>query len=468
MIIINISNLGVVKNAQIHLKPLTVFVGENSTGKTWTAYTIACLLGHYGYKKYLESYLNGETEFKFQILEDSIQTLLNKGNATINVKDFVENYAERFINEIANLVPQWLDVFMATKRVNFSETSISVKFTPKFMKKMIEKSITSKVIAGAKLSIGKEDSSLLSLKALKERNTKELYYYVKSENKDVGIPKAIKDKEIREFCITTLFQVVHNTIVSNTPIFPTERTSPITISRRENNFITRKDRKNKDLEDSIPEPARYFLAMLSSSMRRFFERKKEKLEDSAVNNFIKLSDFLENELLRGKVDFEDQSGSVELLYNPKKGTNLELHISSSMVKELAPLSLYLKYLANANDLVIIDEPEMNLHPAAQAEIIEFIGMLVNSELNILITTHSPYIVDHLVNLILASKHENKNEIKNNFFLEQENAFVSQDDVSVYLFDNGTAKNIISEDGEIDWDTFSDVSREVSRIYSRLL
>ena len=44
-------------------------------------------------------------------------------------------------------------------------------------------------------------------------------------------------------------------------------------------------------------------------------------------------------------------------------------VSSSMVKELAPLVLYLRYLAKPDELVIIDEPEMNLHPAAQVQII---------------------------------------------------------------------------------------------------
>ena len=74
-----------------------------------------------------------------------------------------------------------------------------------------------------------------------------------------------------------------------------------------------------------------------------------------------------------------------------------------MTKELVPLVLYLRYLAEPDDLIVIDEPEMNLHPAAQVEIIEFLAMLVNAGLNVLITTHSPYIIDHISNLIVAKK-----------------------------------------------------------------
>jgi len=45
---------------------------------------------------------------------------------------------------------------------------------------------------------------------------------------------------------------------------------------------------------------------------------------------------------------------------------------------------------------------------------------------------------------------------------------SQDKVSVYLFEDGTAKNIVDENGVIDWGTFADVSSDLSRIYSEIL
>jgi hypothetical protein len=40
-------------------------------------------------------------------------------------------------------------------------------------------------------------------------------------------------------------------------------------------------------------------------------------------------------------------------------------------------------------------------------------------------------------------------------------------VSVYLFEDGTAKNVLSEDGMIDWGTFGDVSEQVSKIYFQI-
>ncbi len=469
---INISNLGVIKNAQIELKPLTVFVGENGTGKTWAAYAIAGLLGPYGHKKYLEAYLNDKTDVKFQALEDSIQALFDKGTATLNLKEFLISHAEDFINETAKLIPQWLGIFMATKRVNFDAAVVSVKFTPDILDKVIETSNNSKVTA--EFSIGKKTSPLLSLNALKEKNKDELYFYIISENKEIdSLPDPVKNKEIRKFVISVLFDAIHRSVLSNTRVFPSERTAFISINADSSRIKSEQDNSSTQAEKTgdelgnlvLFEPVKSFLAMLRSSMRGFFEISKEEQEYPEVNNFIKLSDFFENEILLGRVDFEDYGSYLELLYSPQENTNLELNVSSSMIKELAPLSLYLRYLANPNDLLVIDEPETNLHPSAQMEITEFMGMLVNSGLKLLITTHSPYILDHLENLMKAYDFKNKSDIKTHFLLEREDAFVSQNDISVYLFEDGNAKDLISEDGEIDWDTFNDVSRSMSEIYS---
>lgn len=154
----------------------------------------------------------------------------------------------------------------------------------------------------------------------------------------------------------------------------------------------------------------------------------------------------------------------EIIFQPSKDINLEMQVASSMVKEIAPLYLCLRYLVEPDELLIIDEPEMNLHPAAQVQIIEFLAMLVQAGLKVLITTHSPYIVDHLSNLMKAAKYEDKESLKERFYLERTEAFIPQDKVSVYLFEDGTAKNILHEDGRIDWGTFGNVSDDISHIF----
>jgi len=111
---------------------------------------------------------------------------------------------------------------------------------------------------------------------------------------------------------------------------------------------------------------------------------------------------------------------------------------------------------------------MNLHPAAQVRFMELLAMLVNAGLNVLFTTHSTYMIDHLANLIKARNIRDQEEIRNRFFLKNAGAFLSRDQVSVYLFENKQAHNIMDENGTIDWSTFSEVSDQVQDIFLELV
>jgi len=470
-----IQNLGVVEKADIELKPLTVFVGENGTGKTWTAYTIAAILGPYGYNHYMESYMEGRADYRYDTVEDAIGQCVKKGNAKINLPEFIKKYAGIYINEIARSANIWLDSFFATKRADFENINIHADLTDNFYEAIISKLRQSQI--KGEMSLGVQKSSYMLISSLKEKGSDDLYFYTKSETRNIeDIPQPVVDKEIREFIISVTFNAVRNALFSNTPIFPTERTAFITLplppisQNNDGKKIKTKDaEENNDSALWLSEPVRCFLAMIRSSMMKHFKRKPRELKEPEITEYINLANLLENEILSGNISFDEEyGGKVELVYKPSKETNLEMRVSSSMVKELAPLALYLKYLAKPGDLMIIDEPEMNLHPAAQAEITELIGMLINSGLYVLITTHSPYIIDHLGNLIYAKKSDKAEELSEHFYLEQSNAFISGDDVSVYLFEDNTAINILNEDGEIDWETFSDVSQDISGIYSKLI
>jgi predicted ATP-binding protein involved in virulence len=179
---------------------------------------------------------------------------------------------------------------------------------------------------------------------------------------------------------------------------------------------------------------------------------------------LQLAEILQKEILQGNVDYSDPEPNParELLFKPldPTGVSVDIPVASSMVKELSPLVLYLRYIADKRNLLVIDEPEMNLHPEAQAKLIEFIVMLVNSGIQVIITTHSPYIVDHLINLMKAASLENLETIKDKFYLKNSKAFISKDNVSAYLFADGTAKSILEDDGFIEWETFNQVSQRI--------
>ena len=101
-----------------------------------------------------------------------------------------------------------------------------------------------------------------------------------------------------------------------------------------------------------------------------------------------------------------------------------------MVSELAPLILFLKYLVRPGDLLILEEPESHLHPAAQLQLARGIARLVNAGVQVLITTHSGDFVGQINNLLRMSNASE--ETARSLGLEQEDC-LTPEQVSAYGF-----------------------------------
>lgn len=84
-----------------------------------------------------------------------------------------------------------------------------------------------------------------------------------------------------------------------------------------------------------------------------------------------------------------------------KNRRLPFHLSSSIVKTMASLVIYLRHIARIGDVLIIDEPEMNFHPDVQVVLARIFAILATRGLRIVVSTHSDYIIRELNNLIMA-------------------------------------------------------------------
>ena len=76
--------------------------------------------------------------------------------------------------------------------------------------------------------------------------------------------------------------------------------------------------------------------------------------------------------------------------------------ASSMVSELAPVVVYLRYLVQPGDVLIIEEPESHLHPAMQAVFARELARLARSGIRVVVTTHSEWLLDQFANLVRLS------------------------------------------------------------------
>ena len=159
-------------------------------------------------------------------------------------------------------------------------------------------------------------------------------------------------------------------------------------------------------------------------------------------------------------------GGKEIRVRVKKGLDIDLHNASSSIRQLAPLLLYLRYRAKKNDFLIIDEPEMNLHPESQAKLLEVFGIMVNLGVRILITTHSPYLMSHLNNLVSGTLVTPKilKDQAASLYLKDSRAFLSMNQVSAYEMRRNKLRSLKDEDYGICWDTLSDVSSDIQQKY----
>ena len=114
-------------------------------------------------------------------------------------------------------------------------------------------------------------------------------------------------------------------------------------------------------------------------------------------------DVLEGEILEGEVVVdEERSNQRTLLYRDGQ-FKLSLHRASSMIAELAPLDLWIRYLVRPGELLIIDEPEAHQHPENQRRIARVLVRLARAGVKVLCTTHSSLILHQLSNHLLASE-----------------------------------------------------------------
>ncbi len=106
------------------------------------------------------------------------------------------------------------------------------------------------------------------------------------------------------------------------------------------------------------------------------------------------------ESLRGELVYRGaEVGLPEYLYRPA-GTQQELtmHASSSMVTELAPILLTLRF-APVLPFLVIEEPEAHLHPRVQRALARTLVRLVRKGVRLVITTHSDLFCQQINNCI---------------------------------------------------------------------
>ena len=407
---IQINNLGNVEYGDLDIsKRLTVFCGPNNTGKTYVSYVIYSLLKPQYY------FDNTDVPNLSKVLvEDKVLFELTSKN--------INTYRKNKLQNISSNLESLFGISDSDKLSLFKNLNLQYGLSDaEFMKSVADIELNYNFMwNGLTLSVKKANGD---------------YNVEVSRPKEVAVGSADSFFFSWELA-TSIYEKLVNYPFTKSCIFPVERNSIYTFNKelsiQRNELIEQmqalKDNKRigRDSVDRLlGRSTRYPLAIRDclSVANDLNNLKKQKSE------YADFAETLERKLLGGKMSVTKE-GEVEFI--PRKGQRLPIHLTASIVKTLSSLTFYLKHLAVRGDLIIIDEPEMNLHPDAQVMLAHIFGQLVNKGLNLLISTHSDYIIRELNNMIaLGSISDRETIMKELGYTDDE--VLSYSDVSVYLF-----------------------------------
>ena len=156
-----------------------------------------------------------------------------------------------------------------------------------------------------------------------------------------------------------------------------------------------------------------------------------------------------NRILKGEYSFDNGEEKLKLVTSEGE-KNISINSASSGQQEaLWILNLLYYYIYESESCVfIIEEPEAHLYPDWQKEITEYIALSLVRENECIITTHSPYVLGTLNNLLDANRLQ-ENGIDVSALLEKNNLIAQQllrrDDFAAYFIDKGLVTDAMDEE-----------------------
>jgi len=153
-----------------------------------------------------------------------------------------------------------------------------------------------------------------------------------------------------------------------------------------------------------------------------------KLDNGAA--FRTVGESVESNLFEGKILVSDPAvGIPEIFYRFMK-KDIPIHISSSSIAEIAPLSMFLRSGLQKGDMLIIEEPEAHLHPANQIVLARHLVSLIRRGVRILLTTHSVFFLEQLSMFVKLGSLTNEQRKKHGHAVDD---FLLDDEVAPFAF-----------------------------------
>ena len=447
---LDVSDFGPIVQADMELRPLTVFVGPSNTGKSYLAILIYALhrcfggltLTYGGQFSHRLGWRIDPTELGSVTTEKQVRVCLHdwllKALATTKgslpaLPDEVVSYMRSSLEQIKGL---GRDLEKEIKRCFGVDGSVElVRRTGSATVSRIDFRVP-QTSAGAvhyQLESGKGDSRFSG--HISDIEPREIGYPGSLDDRNDWLRRfttlgVIKSQDL-EFLLESLTQMYFRSLLDplyrNAYYLPADRTGVMHSHQVVVSMLIQRA-TTAGLRRSLDVP------MLSGVLADFLEQLVETSSGrvrSGHRTVRELARYLEKNILMGAVQVDRSvPGYPTFTYRPKDWKkDLPLMQASSMISELAPVVLYLRHVVGSGDLLIIEEPESHLHPAMQAAFARELARAVRAGVRIVMTTHSEWFLEQIGNLVCLSglpEDNRKGVIEEDFFLHP-------DEVGVWLF-----------------------------------
>lgn len=427
----SVKNLGAIKSGRFTVKPLTLFCGPNNTGKTWLMYALYAFWRRGGIPK-------------LQDIDALLGDLQNEGAYRGSIREWLEDNANEYIKAAS--------FCNASRFVDIFNTDEALFKDSRFMWKIDQTYFIESVLAkGLKV----HDHNVLRIN--------------KSKNSDYLEVTRVSNGEIdREELRFNISNIATRLLLDQRRPFlmPAERNGLHLFFRelrtKRTALLHHASKEKIDLSQLFQDvmKSRYALPIADyidwlNSLHDFQKRNSSPFHTMAKAVRCNVS--------RGRYTVNREG---DILFRPNKlnrdtsepaPQNMGLHTTSSTVKSLFGLWFYLENQANPGDVLMIDEPELHLHPSHQRELARILSQLTNEGLWVIISTHSDYLVREINSLMMLNvEHSERDALMKTHRFKKEQ-LLDKNKVAAYLVEDRQVSPMeITPDEGIIADTFDNV------------
>ena len=172
-----------------------------------------------------------------------------------------------------------------------------------------------------------------------------------------------------------------------------------------------------------------------------------------------------------KVKYKREGKTSYIYHNETE--KVDLLESASGLQSVIPILLLVEYSKTLkeeyNFNFVVEEPELNLYPKAQHELIKYlVKNCLFERKNLILTTHSPFVLASINNLLLAFDKGKTKPTEVNKIIKKE-SWLNPKNFIAYELKNGKAKKIMDDKlGQIKENMIDGVSDTFSDEFDKLL